>query len=235
MEDQHSAKTFYQGEERLLVAVDCIIFGFDGKQLKLLLFKRKVDPYSGQWSLVGSFVKNSESLDVAAARILEESTGLKDVFMSQLHCFGSVNRDPGARVISVVYFALIRLKEFDIESVQKYDAAWFSIKEIPELIFDHRKMVEMAQEQLKKQARHQPIGFELLPKKFTFPQLLRLYEEIYQKDLDDRNFRKKIKAMNLLKRLDEKDKTTSRKGAFFYCFDSEKYHVLLAKGFNFEI
>lgn len=235
MQDHSLTNTFYYGADKLLVAVDCIIFGFDGQELKLLLFKRKVDPYAGKWSLVGSFVKERESLEVAAARILYELAGLRNVFMSQLHSFGEVERDPGARVISIAYFTLIRLETFDEDQVSKHEAKWFNINELPELIFDHQTMVSMAHDQLKKQARYQPIGFELLPEKFTLPQLLKLYEEIYQEKIDDRNFRKKIKTMNLLIQLNEKDKSNSKKGAYYYSFDQSKYNKLLAKGFNFEL
>ena len=235
MQKPRLTSSFYEGQEKLLVAVDCIIFGFDGQQLSLLLFKRKVKPYAGQWSLVGSFVKKEESLDLAASRTLFELAGLSEVFLSQLYCFGETDRDPGARVLSVVYSALIRLDHFDIEKVNKHDANWFSLQELPDLIFDHGQMVKMAHEQLKKQARFQPIGFELLPQKFTLPQLHRLYEEIYQTPVDDRNFRKKIKALKMLKRLEEKDKITSKKGAYYYQFDSEKYKELKTKGVDFSL
>jgi hypothetical protein len=166
---------------------------------------------------------------------LYELAGLRNVFMSQLHSFGDVERDPGARVISIAYFTLIRLETFDLDQVSEHGAKWFSIKELPELIFDHHTMVNLAHEQLKKQARYQPIGFELLPEKFTLPQLIKLYEEIYQEKIDDRNFRKKIKAMNLLLQLNEKDKSGSKKGAYYYSFEKSKYKALLAKGFNFEL
>ena len=234
--DNHSlTHTFYYGVAKMLVAVDCIIFGFDGQQLKLLLFKRIVSPYAGKWSLVGSFVKEQEGLEEAAARTLHELTGLKDVYMRQLYAFGEIERDPGARVLSVSYYALIRLDNFDEELVKQHNAHWFSLNELPELIFDHKEMVDMALDRLRKQTRYQPIGFELLPKKFTLPQLLKLYEEIYQKTLDDRNFRKKIKALNFLKQLDEKDKSTSKKGAYYYSFDTKRYNRLLEKGVNVEL
>ena len=234
MSDHSLTHTYYYGVTRMLVAVDCIIFGFDGQQLKLLLFKRRVLPYSGQWSLVGSFVKDNESLEDAAGRTLTELTGMKDVYMRQLYAFGETDRDPGARVLSVSYYALIRLDSFDEELVKTHDAQWFSLDEVPELIFDHGLMVEMALERLQKQSRFQPIGFELLPEKFTLPQLLKLYEGIYQKKLDDRNFRKKIKTLNFLKQLDEKDKSSSKKGAFYYSFDKRKYKRLVEKGVNLE-
>lgn len=222
--------TYYHEADRILVAVDCIIFGFDGDYLKLLLFKRKMEPYAGQWSLVGSFVKKNESLEQAADRILFELSGLKNVYLRQLHSYSEVNRDPGGRVISVSFYALIRLDSFDTEVVRQKGAQWFNIKDIPPLIFDHQQMVEMAHEELKNQARFQPIGLELLPPKFTLPQLHRLYEEIYQKKLDDRNFRKKIKNLRLLVQLKEKDKSNSRKGAYYHKFNRKRYHKLTSKG-----
>ena len=235
MKEHSLTHTYYYGATKMLVAVDCIIFGFDGTQLKLLLFKRIVSPYAGQWSLVGSFVKAEEGLEEAAARTLQELTGLQDVYMRQLYAFGDATRDPGARVLSVSYYALIRLDNFDEELVQRHNAQWFSLDHVPDLIFDHKKMVETALERLRKQTRNQPIGFELLPPKFTLPQLLKLYEEIYQQKLDDRNFRKKIKALNFLKQLDEKDKSSSKKGAYYYSFDKKKYNLLLEKGVNVEL
>lgn len=227
--------TFYYGVTKMLVAVDCIIFGFDGQKLKLLLFKRKVDPYAGQWSLVGSFVKENEGLEEAAVRTLHELSGLENVYMQQLFAFGGIDRDPGARVLSVSYYALIRLEGLDEEQVKEHNAKWFTLDKMPELIFDHQQMVNQALDALRKQTRYQPIGFELLPPKFTMPQLLKLYEEIYQKKLDDRNFRKKIKALNFLKQLDEKDKSNSKKGAFYYSFDKKKYARLLEKGVNVDL
>lgn len=224
---------FYKKTSKLLVAVDCIIFGFDSKQLKLLLFKRKIAPFKDQWSLVGSFVKPDEDVTHAAARVLKESTGLENVFMENLGCYGGVDRDPGARVISIVYYSLIRLDESKEEDVTKYKAKWFNVDEIPDLILDHNQMVSNALTKLRKKTRYQPICFELLPKKFTIPQLKIFYDAIHQTTLDKRNFRKRILAMNILKKLDKKDKSTSRRGAYLYQFDKKKYEKMVAKGFNF--
>jgi len=229
------ASLYYEGQEKLLVAVDCIVFGFDEGQLKLLLFQRPVKPLKGQWSLVGRFINPSENLDDGAKRVLFESTGLQEVFMQQMYCYGGVDRDPGGRVLSIVYIALIRVEEQDVETVENYGAHWFNFEDKPDLILDHEEMVQMALDKLRRKARYRPIGFELLPEKFTLPKLQHLYEAIYQQEFDKRNFRKKILSMGLLEKLPEKDKSGSKKGAFLYRFDKEKYETLLAKGFNFEL
>jgi len=228
---------YYYGDDPLLVAVDNIIFGFDSEQekLKILLFKRLVEPFSGQWSLIGSFIRPNESADASAHRILKELTGLSNVFLEQLKCYTETKRDPGARVVSIVYFSLIPLEDHDKELINLYGAKWFDIDSIPELVLDHNQMVKDALVNLRTIARRKPIGFELLPKQFTLPQLIKLYNEIYQQTLDDRNFRKKIHSLGLLKKLDKKDKSTSKKGAYLYRFDHDKYMELQDKGFNFEI
>jgi hypothetical protein len=146
-----------------------------------------------------------------------------------------VDRDPGERVVSVAYYALIRIEDYDKQLVKKYDAHWCRISEIPELVFDHRIMVDKALRRLRRRARIQPIGFELIPEIFTLPQLQSLYEAIYQKELDKRNFRKKILSMGLLDKLEEKDKTNSKKGAWFYRFNTGKYKELIANGFYFSV
>ncbi len=225
--------TFYGNAQPLMIAVDCIIFGFDKEGLKLLLFKRKIDPFKDKWSLIGSFVDQEENISETGHRILKEYTGLTNVFLEELGCYGKQDRDPAARVISIAHFALIRLNEQQLKLVESYEAHWFGIDEIPDLILDHNKMIAAALEKLRLKARYQPIGFELLPKKFTIPQLKKFYDAIYQKKHDRRNFRKKILDMDILKKLTEKDKTTSRKGAFLYQFDKRKYNKLVKKGFNF--
>lgn len=228
---------FYAKHPRILVAVDSIIFGFneDDIELKLLVLKRNFEPAKGEWSLMGGFVDPSKSLDDAAQRIVEKLTGLEDVYMEQLFAFGAPDRDPGGRIVSVSYFSLVKIKEYDRELVRKHGASWIPLSELPDLVFDHNEMVEKALRKLRIRARTQPIGFELLPEKFTIPQLQRLYEAIYQKPFDKRNFRRKVLTMGLLDRLDEKEKRTSKKGAFYYKFNTEKYEELLQKGFNFEV
>jgi len=226
---------YYQKEDRQLVAVDCIVFGFDKGLLKLLLFKRTLEPGSGKWSLAGGFLKRKESLIDAASRVLCKLTGLKDVFLEQLYAYGSPDRDPGERVISIAYYALIKVEDYNKDLVIENGAHWRAIENVPELLFDHGEMVEKALCRLRRIAKSQPIGFELLPDKFTLPQLQSLYEAIYQKEIDKRNFRKKILTMGLLDKLDEKDKSSSKKGAFLYMFNKEKYEELVAKGFYFSL
>ena len=225
----------YHGQDKFLVAVDCIIFGFDSEQIKLLLFKRKVDPLKGSWSLIGSFIKNNLSLNEAAKQVLYESTGLENIFLEELQTYSNIDRDPGERVLSVAHYSLIRIDEFNLKSVEKYDAHWFNFDEIPELIIDHGKMVEDAIDKLRSKARYQPIGFNLLPEKFTIPKLQLLYECIYQKKLDDRNFRKKLLSFDILTKTAEKDKSGSKKGAFLYKFNKLKFDTFIAKGYNFEL
>jgi len=218
-----------------LTAVDCIIFGFIESELKLLIIKRVMDPCKGLWSLMGGFVKPEENLDEAANRILYDLTGLKDLFMNQLHTYGEVNRDPGARVISTSYYSLIKIQDIDSDHEMISNACWWPISELPDLIFDHNAMVAKALETLRDEAHRKPIGFELLPPKFTLPQLQALYEAIYQQKFDKRNFRKSMLKMNLLDQLDEKDKVNSKKGAYLYRFNEEKYNELIRQGFFFNI
>jgi 8-oxo-dGTP diphosphatase len=229
--------TNYSKIVRHLVAVDCIIFGYDilEKEVKLLLIKRSFEPAKGKWSLAGGFVNLDESLDESASRILYNLTGLKNVFMEQSYSYGSVDRDPGARVISTTYFSLIKIQDIDPKLRKKNDAQWHSIARLPELIFDHSTMVNRALEELKCQIKVKPVGFELLPEKFTLGQLQELYEAIYQRASDRRNFRKKILAMNLLQKLDEKEKETSKKGAYYYKFISERYDSFRKDGFYFNL
>jgi len=226
---------FYPQEDRQLVAVDCVIFGFDNAELKLLLIKRNMDPARGQWSLPGGFPKHDEGLDQAAARVLKQLTGLQNVYLEQLYAYGDVDRDPGERVVSVAYCALIKIADYDKDLVEVNDAHWRPVNNLPDLVFDHSIMVDKALRRLRRRSRTQPIGFNLLPEKFTMPQLQSLYEAIYQKDLDKRNFCKKILSIGFLDKLDEKDKNSSKKGAFLYRFNPVKYEELLSDGIYFSV
>jgi ADP-ribose pyrophosphatase YjhB (NUDIX family) len=227
----------YSDKARHLVAVDCIVFGYDlaEKSMKLLIVKRSFEPAMGKWSLAGGFVNENESLDDAASRILYNLTGLKDVFLEQSYTYGCLKRDPGSRVISTSYFSLIKIQDIDKDSQLRNGAHWRSISELPELIFDHESMVQRALEELRCQAKVKPVGFELLPDKFTLVQLQDLYEAIYLKKIDKRNFRKKILSMDLLHKLEEKEKSTSKKGAFYFRFIREKYQILRHNGFYFNL
>jgi ADP-ribose pyrophosphatase YjhB (NUDIX family) len=227
----------YSKHSRHLVAVDCIVFGYDllKKEIKLLLVKRSFQPAKGKWSLEGGFVEKDESLDEAASRILRRLTGLDHIYLKQSFVYGEVNRDSGARVISVAYFALITIMDIDSELAEKNGAHWRSLSHLPALIFDHSEMVRKALKDLQDQVKIKPVGFELLPDKFTLVHLQELYEAIYQKNLDKRNFRKKILSMDILEKLDEKEKDTSKKGAFYYKFNKERYKKLKKEGFYFNL
>ncbi len=225
----------YDNKDKFYVAVDCIIFGFDNGKLKLLVFHRKIDPFKGSLSLIGSFAKIGESISEASNRILKEFTGLENVYMKELKTYSSVDRDPGYRCISVAQYALIRINDDINNLIKKKDAKWFDIDASPALILDHNEMVKDAMLRIKQLSRYEPIGFELLPKKFTIPKLQSLYEAIYQRELDPRNFRKKILSFDVIIKLDEKDRATSKKGAYLYKFDDKKYKELQKSGYNFEV
>ena len=222
----------YKKHDKLLLAVDCIIFGFDGIKLKALLIKRNFDPGKNNWSLMGGFINREESVDDAAKRILLQLTGLKDIYMEQLTCFGDVNRDPGGRVISLAYFALIKING-NSPSMEEHNAQWFELNKIPKLIFDHRDMIELAKKWLREKVSNHPVGFELLPEKFTLQQLQNLYEAIYEISFDRRNFSRKILGLQIFKKLDEKEKASSKKGAYYYVFDKVKYKKLEKEGVSF--
>lgn len=192
--------TYYNINPRFYVSVDCIIFGFDKGSLKLLLLKRNFEPAKGSWSLMGGFVQDGESVDDAAKRVLAELTGLENVYMEQVGTFGEVDRDPGERVISVAYYALININEYDRNLVQQHNAHWAEINEIPPLVFDHPQMVKQARIMLQKKASSEPIGFNLLPSLFTLFQLQSLYEAIYGEPLDKRNFRKRVADLNYIEK-----------------------------------
>ena len=223
----------YKSHQKILVAVDCIIFGFDGAQLKALLIKRGFEPEKGKWSLMGGFVGKDENADEAAIRVLYQLTGMNNIYMEQLHTFSDVNRDSAGRVISIAYFALINIADYSEQLQLEHEAKWFPLNKIPSLIFDHKKMVLKAKELLRQKVANHPIGFELLPSKFTLPQLQSLYEAIYEAPLDKRNFTKKMLSLGILNKLNEKEKASSRKGAFYYIFDSVKYEKLQSNGVKF--
>jgi 8-oxo-dGTP diphosphatase len=223
----------YKKYDRVLLAVDCIVFGFDGINLKALLIKRMFEPQKNNWSLMGGFVRRDESVDEAAKRVLQQLTGLKDIYMEQLSCFGDVTRDPGGRVISIAYFALIKINGNSQELMEEHNANWFDLKNMPELIFDHSNMVEVAKKRLREKISNHPIGFELLSKKFTLQQLQNLYEAIYENTFDRRNFARKILGLQILQKLNEKEKASSKKGAFYYVFDKVKYKKLEKEGVKF--
>ncbi len=224
----------YEDIKPILTAVDCIIFGVQGNKLKLLIFKREVEPLAGEWSLLGAFVKADESSDEAAARILHELSGLKGIYMEQLRTFSSTDRDPGGRVISIAYWSLIRVDQTHLEfNIRNHEAKWVSIDEVPGLVLDHKEMVNLAIKNIRERAKFHPVGFELIPEKFTLSQLLRVYEAIFNHPIDNRNFRKKLLNAGLLTKLPEKDMSTSKKGSFLYKFNEKTYEKLSREGYSF--
>ncbi len=221
---------------RPALTVDCVIFGLDDEGLKVLLIERGIEPFEGQWAIPGGFVAPGESVDAAAVRELQEETGLKDIYLEQLYTFGEPDRDPREHVVSVAYYALVNLIEHDLEaSTDARSAAWFSVDDVPDLAFDHNQIFDMALTRLKGKVRYQPIGFELLPKKFTLTQLQRMYEIILEKPLDKRNFRKKVLSLEILKALNEIEKDVAHRAARLYSFDERAYRRLQRKGVHFAI
>jgi 8-oxo-dGTP diphosphatase len=224
----------YSKEDKVLLAVDCIIFGFEKNKLKILLIKRDFEPEKGKWSLIGGFLKKDETLNQAGNRVLKHLTGYDDIYMEQFNTYSEVDHDPVERTISVSYYALINI-ETHSKLEEKYAAQWFALDEIPKLIFDHDIMVRHALNRLRYRAAHKPIGFELLPEKFTMKQLQKLYESILNTKLDKRNFANKINTLDILVKLKEKDMNSSRKGSFLYTFDVNKYKKKVDEGFTFKI
>ncbi|GAB3325503.1 NUDIX domain-containing protein [Larkinella ripae] len=221
----------YKQQHPYLVALDSIIFGFDGENLKVLLVKRGVEEKT--WSLMGGWLQPDEGLEQAANRILFDLTGLTSVYLEQLHAFGNPDRDPIVRTISVAYFSLLKIADYESKISGTFQTRWFSIYDLPPLLFDHGDMVDLALKRLRYKAAQHPIGFELLNEKFTIPQLKKLYDAIYHTEFDKRNFSRKILSTNLLIKLPEKQKGFSKRGAFFYTVDTEKYRQVADTFLNF--
>ncbi|MGY3053863.1 8-oxo-dGTP diphosphatase [Pedobacter sp. UYEF25] len=217
-------------------SIDCVLFGFDGKELKILLIERNEEPFKDWWALPGNIVGHNESLDQSAERILYELTGLSGIYMEQYYAFGDPGRHPQGRVITLAYYALIRLggeKEVVPRSSYAKQANWMPISKLPKLAFDHQKIYDKGLEKIKRRIKHQPIAFELLPEKFTLTQLQHVYELVLGKKLDKRNFRKKITSFGVLKELNEKQKGVSYRAAALYRFDKRKYAKLFGKEIAF--
>lgn len=223
----------YSKQTRLLLAVDCVIFGFDGESLKILLIKRGFQPEKGNWSLMGGFVQPNEGLNQASNRILKQLTGLEGVYLEQLHTFGDTNRDPIERTVSTAYFALIDIKKYQTQLSNDYHAEWFPLKRVPKLIFDQQEMVEMAKKRIRYKAALHPILFELLPSRFTLPQLQILYECVFNTTIDKRNFSKRVLSTGLLIKLNDKDKAGSKRGAFYYQLNMQNYYAKFQAFLNF--
>lgn len=222
---------------RPAVTVDCVVFGLDASiNLKLLLIQRDREPFLGQWALPGGFVQMDESLETAALRELQEETGVSGLYLEQLYTFGQPDRDPRDRIISVAYYALVNLGEYHLHAAtDARDTQWFELAQRPPLAFDHDRIVQTAIDRLRGKVRYEPIGFELLPPKFTLTQLQKLYETILGHPLDKRNFRKKLLKMDLLIPLEEVQEGVRHRAARLYQFDQAKYTDLKQHGFNFEL
>jgi 8-oxo-dGTP diphosphatase len=223
----------YAGQTRILAAVDCIIFGFDGENLQILLMKRGLEPEKNKWSLIGGFLAKSESLEQAASRVLKKFTGIEGLYMHQLQTFSAPERDPLERTISTAFTTLIDIHQYEKQIIKDYHAEWFRLGKKPRLIFDHDSMLKMAQEELRYQAASHPILFELLPARFTIPQLQNLYEGVYETHFDNRNFSRKVLSTELLIKLRDKDKSGSKKGAFYYKLNMKKYKAGFRSFMNF--
>ncbi len=215
-----NTQSIYSDHPRFPVAVDCVIFGYESDELKLLLYPRQFEPAKGNWSLMGGFVDNNESLDDAVNRVLKMTVGLENIYMAPVGAFSDVNRDPGGRVLSMAYYALIRIDEHDTELVGEKGGKWWPITAMPDLIFDHNQMVKDALSKLQNNATFNLIGKELLPSYFTLTQLHNLYNAIFQKNFNAGNFRKKLTSLNALEKLPKKETISSKRGAFFYKFKS---------------
>ena len=215
--------TYSASHNKAFVSVDCIIFGFDDNKLKLLLGRRQMDPGRGEWSLYGGFVGCDESVDEAADRVLYELTGLKHIYMKQVATFGAVDRDPGERVISVAYCALINVKDYDTALLKEHGVEWVEIEKMPRLYSDHNDMVRKALSLLRRRVKTEPLSFNLLPDLFTLTQLQHVYEAILGGELDKRNFRKRIKQIDFIEKTELIDKLTSKRGASLYRFNKRMY------------
>ncbi len=215
--------TYYSEHSQVWVSVDCIVFGFEKNKLKLLVGRRQMDPGRGEWSLYGGFVKTNESLEDAASRVLQDLTGLKRIYMQQIGAFGAIDRDPGERVISVAYFALINVNDYDDKLRIEYGQEWVNLNELPQLYSDHNIMVEKAIAWLRHHISTEPICFNLLPSLFTLTQLQHVYEAILGEEIDKRNFRKRIKQIDFIEKTELIDKLTSKRGAALYRFNRKIY------------
>ena len=218
------------------LSIDCVIFGFEKGRLEVLLIKRAIEPSKSKWALPGGFILKEEDLNKAAERILKDTSGLEDIYLDQLHAFGDINRYPERRVITIAYYALVSPDKYKLHpGIDTSEVKWFPFSNLPPLPFDHSTIIFEAINKLRIKVRYQPIGFELLPKKFTIPKLQLLYESILDTKLDKRNFRKKLSKTGLLIKLDEKDKNNIRRAAHLYKFDNKNYKKLLKKGINFDL
>lgn len=216
-------RSFYESHPRFHVAIDCVVFGFKDGELKILIQQRDFEPFQGVWSLMGGFVREDEDIDAAARRICNELTGLKDVYVRQVGTYGKVDRDPGARVVSIAYCVLIDIDRYNEQLNMMNNSYWENINTLPDMFFDHKDMIRDALKLLQRKICREPVGFNLLPSLFTLTQLQTLHEAILGEKMDKRNFRKRVGEMNFIEKTEMVDKTSSRKGAFLYRFNSKEY------------
>ena len=214
---------YYIEYQKILLSVDCIIFGFDDNKLKVLIGRRKMEPGRGAWSLYGGFVRNDESVEDAANRTLSALTGMQKIYMQQVGAFGNVDRDPGARVVSIAYYALINVKDYDLRLMKKHEVEWVPVDQLPEMFSDHQEMIRKARRLMQQKIKTEPISFQLLPQLFTLTQLQHLYEAVNGEEVDKRNFRKRIKEMDFIEKTELIDKVTSKRGAALYRFNKRMY------------
>jgi ADP-ribose pyrophosphatase YjhB (NUDIX family) len=216
--------SYYFEHQKIFVSVDCIIFGFEENKLKVLIGRRQMDPGRGEWSLYGGFVRNDESVDQAADRTLYELTGLRNVYMRQVGAFGSVDRDPGERVVSIAYYALINVNDYDAKLQKDHNVEWVDVDKLPAMFSDHCTMVHRARKMMQQKIKTAPISFQLLPPLFTLTQLQRLYEAVNGEEIDKRNFRKRIKEMEFIEKTPLIDKNSSKRGASLYRFNEKAFN-----------
>jgi 8-oxo-dGTP diphosphatase len=230
------AKKSFDGFFKSAFTVDNVIFGFDDGKLKVLLIKRNEEPFNDFWALPGYFVQQHEDLDAAAQRVLRETTGLENVYLEQVHSFGSPGRHDFGRVITVAYYSLVKVADFELHAASiAEEVAWHDVEEISTLAFDHEEIIRVALNSLKRRIRTQPVGFKLLPPAFTLTDLQHLYEAVWEVDLEKRNFRKKILSMNLLRDLGRSQTGVAHRPARLYSFEENRYRELEEEGFNFEL
>ena len=218
---------------RPAVTTDCVIFGYDGKELKVLLIERGIEPFKGCWAFPGGFLNMDEDALAGARRELKEETGLEDAFIEQFHTFSEPGRDPRGRVITIAHYALVKIQEVE-GGDDAAQARWFPIGEVPPLAFDHDRILRMAMSRLKEKIHFEPVGFELLPAVFTMPQLQNLYEAILEVHFDRRNFASKMLKLGILEDTGDRPAGASSRIPVFYRFNKEKYNELKAKGFRLE-
>jgi 8-oxo-dGTP diphosphatase len=230
------AKKSFDGFFKSAFTVDNVIFGFDDGKLKVLLIKRNEEPFNDFWALPGYFVQQHEDLDAAAQRVLRETTGLENVYLEQVHSFGSPGRHDFGRVITVAYYSLVKVADFELHAASiAEEVAWHDVEDISTLAFDHEEIIRVALNSLKRRIRTQPVGFKLLPPAFTLTDLQHLYEAVWEVDLEKRNFRKKILSMNLLRDLGRSQTGVAHRPARLYSFEENRYRELEEEGFNFEL